>query len=320
MKKYFFPFFLTLSSLSALADEPFKIVIFADNGSTARAQEFERYLRSDVAPFNRMRAQDLQISVRTLTGEDNKMNCQRDAVVNRVMTCDSTFLQSQAGNAMAVAIPSTPFDAAVPMGSGGSVPVGSMNLPLDVMVHEMLHTAGVSDEYPYAAGEEQSRFCNPPVPSMNFAYFAPTPPYASDADARGKHGPPTVLWMPRILPATPVISDLNTLGTNLVGPRAGQQKIGLYPGGSCPPDSTGKDSWRPYDDSIMRRRSMVDPTVYPIYEQAFIDYIQPRLGRPLSLGRRTAADAARLAALEIEVNDPDVQILPDSATGAVSEE
>ena len=318
MKKTIFPLLFSLVTLTALADDPFRIVIFADSDATPRAQELERHIRANVPPFNRMSAQDLQIEVRTLRGEDNRMNCQRSATISRLMTCDENFLMGQAGNALPIALKSIPATDEA-MGSGGSVAVASTNLPINDVVHEMLHVAGMDDEYGYAAGAEQQAYCANPTPTTNFAYFAPQPPYASDGAARTRHAS-QVLWMSRILASTAVIQSATQLGSGSPVPVAGQQRIGLYPGDKCPPDpATGRVAWRPYVDSIMRRQQISDGTIYPVYEQAFVDYIQARSDRPLRLNRRTAADASRLAGLEVEVNDPAVQIVEPGAAPVSAE-
>ncbi len=319
MKKILFPLLLSLTSLPALAVDPFRIVIFADSGATARAQQLERHIRANVPPFNRIPAGQLQIEVRTLVGEDNKMNCQRHAVITRLMTCDDNFITREAGNALPIALKSIP-ETDEAMGSGGSVAVASTNLPLNDVVHEMLHVAGMDDEYGYTAGAEQQAYCANPTPTTNFAYFAPQPPYASDGAARTRHAS-QVLWMSRILASTAVIQSATQLGSGSPAPVDGQQRIGLYPGDKCPPDpATGRVAWRPYVDSIMRRQQISDGTIYPVYEQAFIDYIQARIDRPLSLNRRTASDSSRLAGLEVEVNDPAVQIIESAGGTPVSAE
>lgn len=308
--------FLLLSVVAQADDEPFKILIIADTGAASKATELQAFIRN-TPPFNRMRPEDLNISIRTLSAQENRMNCRADASITRNVTCDQGFLHRIQGReraSMAVALTSSPSDYG---GSGGQVPVGTINLPLQNFVHEMLHTAGLADEYPYETSDEQRRYCRGSRRKMNLAYFRDIPPYASDAAARSTHQR-DVPWMGRILASTPIINGTN-LGTN-IAQTEGSQQIGVYTGGPCPADRRGRRSWIPYRDSIMRQIDMADHNVYPLYEQAFIDYIQPRLGRPLRLRSRTAAERARLAALEIDIPDPQVQVFDPSSASGVSQE
>lgn len=309
MKLFLFSAFI---SFSALATEPFRIMIIADQDATGRANEFKTYLRQNVPPFNRMQDADLQIDIRTLSQAENNMNCQSTPGIERLVTCDSAFLQGIAGNSLAVAITSIPD---VNGGSGGGIPVGTTKLPFPMMVHEMLHTAGISDEYPYETSDEQTRYCGNPQATSNYAYFKPGPPYATEGEARTRHTP-DVRWMPRILAGTPIRPSAETLGTpeaSLLRP--GEQKIGLYRGGKCPPVD-GKESWRPYPNSIMRSQES-DPTVYPVYEQALVNYVRDRIGRDVPLRTRRPDDRTRLAALEVEIpvqNSVEISESADSST------
>ncbi len=195
-------FLLSFLSLSAIA-EPFKIVIIADQGAVTRAGEFQAHLMTQ-PPFNRMRAEDLQITVRTLSAtEAPRMNClsrhtsTEDA--RRLVTCDQRFLrriQRDEDASLAVAITSNPSYYG---GSGGQIPVGTINLPNHTLIHEMLHTCGVHDEYPYTDPAEQRRYCRGNSRDMNSAFFRDVPPYTSDPQARSRH-PRDVPWMARILP------------------------------------------------------------------------------------------------------------------------
>lgn len=306
-------FLLIMISLSAYAEGPFRIVIFADEGGTARARELETYLRQSVPPFNRMVAEDLSITVRTLRGEENQMNCQRDATISRLVTCNETYLHGLADRAMAVAITSVPTGEAG--GSGGAVPAATINLPLQTVVHEMLHTAGVADEYEYESQTEWDRFCSPAIPTMNFAFFAQVPPYASNDIARTMHGTPEhVRWMSRVLGSTPIING-SSLGTPERAIANGQQRIGVYKGGSCPRDEQGRESWRPYQNSLMKTQDG-DPTVYPIYEQAFINYASLQMGRSPRLRELSASDRTRIAAREVEIPLQNATLVPADAQGS----
>ena len=299
MKLCILYFSLLLPAFAIATETPFRIVIISDQAAGSRAEEFRTYLRRSVSPFNRMKDQDLSIEVRVLSAEENQLNCAADPAITRLVMCDAAFVQGIAGNALPVVITSVPHNPDEPGGSGGAIAVATTNLPFPTVVHEMLHVAGAADEYKYAPGEETEAYCTTLLSAGNFAYFKPQPPYASDPVARTTHAE-DVLWMPRILPSTLISISPNSLGTPTLAVGTSDQRIGLFRGGPCPPDSEGRESWRPYENSTMR--SLGVEGVQPIYEQIFVDYTRRLSGRDIPLTARSPEEVARFATSEIVIS------------------
>ncbi len=180
-----------------------------------------------------------------------------------------------------------------------------MSYPIQTMLHEMLHTYGMADEYHYSESEAEA-YCRRPQTQSNIAHFTDRPPYSSDLDARQRHEV-MVPWMGRINRG-----DLITQGRSLGSPMMnaiprGQQVLGLYRGGTC--DNAEIQSWRPYPNSIMRGYD--DDTIYPLYEDVIRQSIESQIGRRVQLAGTNITPPPPPAAVECQVDplngNPNIQ-------------
>lgn len=251
--------------------KPYKIVVYADAAAVARAKEFVTYLKKK-PPFSKM-DKNLVIDVVTMTKEE--MDCKtKYPEIPRLITCNHAHLTkklAEAGGNLSLAFTSNGSG-----GSGGNIPVATVDYPIQTMFHEMLHTYGLADEYNYSP-DEQKIYCSNPYSYGNIAYFKDFPPYSNDGAARAKHAS-EIPWYGGI-PASKLITTGTSLGSASGPIRIGSQTMGIYRGGSC--DSEKTLGWRPYDNSIMR--GYVDDTIYPLYEEIIVKNIESSIGRKLQL-------------------------------------
>ena len=278
---------LMISSLTWAKDkDPYKLLIVADEDAVKRAQEFKSYLTSKVPPFNKMKPEDLEIEIRTLSSStlkcsDNTVKDSRGKNLHKSALAECDSLQVANMQAKAEAHMAMIFTSKADGGSGGNIPVASTSYPLPTMLHEMLHTYGCADEYEYDK-RDSARLCTDELlkTQANIAVFEEKPPYNSDQKARRTHVF-DVPWMGDISSSTPIISG-SSLGTpaisDLTKVKKGKQTLGLYRGGYCNEKSS---SWRPYENSIMRGHE--DDTIYPLYEKVITKNIESKLGRKLEL-------------------------------------
>lgn len=266
---------VSLPSFGRDRNEPYKIVLISDEGSDTKANQFMAYLRTQ-PPFSQMAPEDLQITVRR--APPGAMNCRsphpETEESRRLVTCEQGALrriQRSERADFAVGITSTPSYYG---GSGGQIPVATTESPNHVLLHEMLHTYGLEDEYRYPSPQEVSRYCRPGDTGPNVAWFRDTPPYASDSAARTTHAG-DVPWIGRI-PGNMPITQLPALGSPSRPAGRGQQTIGLYPESNCP-ERNGVRSWKPYETSIMNGHT--DDFLYPIYADVVSARIRRSLGR-----------------------------------------
>jgi hypothetical protein len=311
MKNIFLISLFIFSSITMAAQNgPYKIVIVADENAAARAGQFSAYLRSQ-PPFNRIAPEDLQITIRSVA--NGSMNCaspNAGANEQRLVTCDQRFLrrvQRQEGGNFAVAITSFPSYYG---GSGGQIPAATTGSPDRVILHEMLHTYGCEDEYPYAVPDEANRYCRPGRPGPNMAFFGDIPPYASDAAARSTHAG-DVPWMGRIRSEMPITQGPALGSPSRPSVQRGQQQIGLHRGGNCP-DRDGKKSWKPYQTSIMNGHE--DDYVYPIYADIVTARIRRSLGREPRMLAAAAPQVVRPNEVTIESAIPENTSADDGDT------
>ena len=289
---------LMASAQATRRTEPYKLVIIADENSETRANQFITYLRTQ-PPFSQIASEDLQISV--TRAPPGAMNCQsphpETQESQRLVTCDQRALrriQRQQRANFAVAITSVP---AYYGGSGGQIPVGTVGAPDSVILHEMLHSYGLEDEYTYRSAAEIRRYCRPGNAGPNIAFFRDVPPYASDPAARVTHAS-EVPWMGRISADMP-ITQLPALGSPSRTVVRGGQQIGLYRGGNCPDAANGKKSWKPLETSIMNGHE--DDYVYPIYADVVSASIRRSLGRN---PRLITAAKGNVPGTEVRIDSP----------------
>ncbi len=205
-------------------------VIFTDEPSGATARETEQKLKEQ-PPFSLF---ELTFVIEIVPAA--KLGCHRDAEIERLLLVDTNFVTrrtAELGADQGMAICKTSFG-----GSGGNIPVASTEGG-DVwktLLHELLHTLGFGDEYPYSKSEAE-RFCTSRTPRANIAYIEPTNPYASDQAARTSHQS-AILWYGQILDQT-----LITHGTQLGTSTPARNVLGLFPAKTC--KEINIHTWKP---------------------------------------------------------------------------
>lgn len=277
MKSFLVLATLTFSSLVEAG--PYKIIVFADEGAVARAEEYKTYLLAK-PPFSEM-GENLNIEIKSLTKEE--MGCSKHATLDRIVTCNESDLlrkQSAEGGQLSVAFTS----AVTGGGAGGTIPVATIDYPIETMLHEMLHYYGINDEYAYETQAQFDAYCTPEARAKwpNSAFFNPAPPYTDDPGARSKHAS-AVGWMGSI-PADNLILNEGVLGSKSVAAAKGTQVMGLYAGGTC---EKVLGTWKPYGNSIMRSIGAgSDDTIYPYYANIIREKITAANTR-IARGERT---------------------------------
>jgi hypothetical protein len=267
MKKFTLLFFIS----TFVWAEPYKILIVSDSEALNKASQFKDYLLTK-PPFSKMKSRDLEIKIVSVSPRD--LGCGNTYPGSpRVILCDDARLgrmkaREEANLAMV-------FTSTASGGSGGAIPIASVDYPIQTMFHEMLHTYGCDDEYEYSESEAEI-YCQNPRSETNVAYFRDRPPYANDSSARSIHRR-DVPWMTSINTAT-LITQGPQLGSIIRSSRPGEQVLGVYRGGAC---EKKIPSWRPYPNSIMKGYS--DDTVYPLYEEIIVKSIESKIGRRLDL-------------------------------------
>lgn len=143
-------------------------------------------------------------------------------------------------------------------GGGGGDGVTIVNTPSSdslttIGLHEFMHAIGFADQYPYQSVCNADRFCNPtreelkekigrngygPFPRVaaNLVSLPDEAPYASDAQARNRHGS-QIPWFSKIKASTPIVTG-NQLGT----PK--KNVIGLFPARTCENTTEKMKLWR----------------------------------------------------------------------------
>ena len=260
---------LALSPM-ALAVDPYRLVLVSDAESMTKAQEFARYLR-ERAPFNRIPADQFEISFTTLTPD--QMDCGNNTpAAPRLVTCDEDAINREkrrvGGHAAAV------FTSRGSGGSGGQIAVASRDYPTSTMLHELLHVFGFADEYHYE-GFEVEHYCTPPREGPNVAIITPRPPYPTKEDALGRHSR-NIPWVGEIAAATPV-TESQQLGT----PSSYSQDIGLFEGSHCTNARGTRKIYRPYLNSIMK--SLNAGVIQPLYERRILEAMEGARGAPFNL-------------------------------------
>ena len=250
-------------------DGLYHIRFVVDDGSLERAKAFsELFLSHPVfAPFW------ARFSIEYLVADTERLNCRNDNPASpRSIRCDREYALSLGTSpAHLTAI----FTSRASGGSGGRVPIASLDYPLPTMLHELLHAWGLNDEYTYSASEAEYYCSNPKiVKGPNTASFSLPGPYSSDRDARAVLSD-RVPWLDAIvsLPVTGP-ADQNgmlTLGTQ---PSADDGSPGLFSGSNC---SLVRPSFRAYKaDTIMK--SLSSTWIPPVHSKAVLAVIGSAAG------------------------------------------
>lgn len=214
------------------------IVITTDQDSGQRANEVRRYLLR-TPPFSQM--ENLEVKV-VKVNNSRDLSCAGGAHgIDRLVTCRSSELASlalQHGADRLVHITSNIKYG----GSGGQFAVANSGLPNAMVMHELLHTLGLCDEYKYSAADAQI-YCPHIKTAANVAVFKSVPPYASDEVAKRQHGS-DIPWFGQIERTTPIVT-----GTQLGTPNP--DKIGVFAAGVCSEAKPPVETWKPGSKSTV---------------------------------------------------------------------
>ena len=248
----------------APADGFYHIRFVADARSMARAHEYANLLLGHPA-FASVSA---RFSIEYVEGNAELMKCGNTVPQSpRIITCDTRYILSL--STVPVHLTAV-FTSRGSGGSGGTVPIVSIDYPLPVMLHEMLHAWTLQDEYTYS-DSEAAYYCRSPkiLKAPNTASFTARETYKSDAEALNTHWK-DIPWADSIgIPVTFSSSTVNGAALLLGTPKTtamGWMEPGLYPGSNC---SRKMPSFRPYDvDTIMKTLSTT--LIPPIHKKAVL--------------------------------------------------
>lgn len=223
----------------------YKISVYTDQVSKSKANEVVKLFKATY-PFNQF---DIEIEIVRATAE--QLNCKTDASIERLVNCDSKFVRSDSLKR----ISDQAFivrDMNKYGGSGGGIPVMTTHSPVNVMLHEYLHTLGFSDEYTYSASEA-AVYCSKNMKTANMVIINPLDSYKSDSEARSIHSS-AIPWF-KSIKRTTLITHSKLLGTaNVTGyaainnssePAAIGMTTGLYKGHTCDKALPKLVSWHP---------------------------------------------------------------------------
>jgi hypothetical protein len=243
-------------------DGYYHIRFVADSQSMARAREFADLLLNHPA----FASVSGRFRIEYLEGNADLMKCGNNVPQSpRIINCDTQYILSL--GTVPVHLTAV-FTSRGSGGSGGAVPIVSIDYPLPVMLHEMLHVWTLQDEYTYSDTEAEY-YCKSAnvLKAPNTSSFATRENYQSDAAALSSHWK-DIPWADSIrTPVTTSSATLNgsslVLGTPLT--TAGMEP-GLYPGSNC---SLKMPSFRPYNvDTIMKTLSTT--LIPPIHQKAVL--------------------------------------------------
>lgn len=248
----------------APADGFYHIRFVADAQSLARAHEFADLLLGHPA----FASVSSRFRIEYKMGDADLMKCGNTVPQSpRIITCNTRYILSL--STVPVHLTAV-FTSRGSGGSGGAVPIVSIDYPLPVMLHEMLHAWTLQDEYTYS-DSEAAYYCKSPriLKSPNTASFTARKTYQSDAEALITHWK-DISWADSIrIPVTFSSSTVNgaalLLGTHKTT-AMGLMEPGLYPGSNC---SRKMPSFRPYDvNTIMKTLSTT--LIPPIHQKAVL--------------------------------------------------
>lgn len=240
----------------------YHIRFVADAQSMARAHEYTDLLLSHPA----FASVSGRFRIDYVEGDADLMKCGNTVPQSpRIITCDTQYILSLS----TVPVHMTAvFTSRGSGGSGGAVPIVSIDYPLPVMLHEMLHAWTLQDEYTYSDSEAEYYCKNPRIlKAPNTASFATQETYPSDGEALSSHWK-DIPWADSIqAPVTTSSATVNGAALVLGTPKTtGGMEPGLYPGSNC---SRKLPSFRPYNvDTIMKTLSTT--LIPPIHQKAVL--------------------------------------------------
>jgi hypothetical protein len=261
---------LLISSLGFINSAyAYKFVIFTDETTSNTSEGVADALKTTY-PFS-----SLNIEVEIVRVKHDELNCNKQVQDIEVsIICDNSlqFQKSakEMGGDQALIVKSSD----VFKGSGGQVPIITSDADPRTMIHEYLHTIGLSDEYQYSASEAQI-YCKDKKSAPNTAYIKPQEPYAGDAAARSIHGK-DIPWFGDIKPETKITTSNGTiLGTGVIPDKKGSQ-VNQTPDPLILKEPTGL-----YRGIVCDLMVPPMPTWHPGGATTIMRFVQDGLGAPL---------------------------------------
>jgi|GEM_PF-5835561 len=261
---------------------PYRMRLVADAGAMNRAAEFTDLFLGHEA-FAGIKD---GLLLERVEGDLGRMNCRNDVPESpRIIRCDAEYILSLGtGPAHVTAV----FTSRGVGGAGGAMPIASINYPAITMLHELLHTWTLNDEYQYSQSEADF-YCSEPsiLKGPNNTSLQARDSYESEEEAVRLHGGDIPWLADALLPITaPGFAGARKLGTQLsLGDR---EKPGLFSGANC---SRKTPSFRPYGpDTIMRTLSA--DWIPAIHRKAVLAEIAKAAGWPRAFSPRQSAGPA----------------------------
>lgn len=264
---------------SSLRVQPYKFLILADSGAISQAEEFVSLMKR-TAPFNQMGKQ-IVFEIKTI--DPKKMNCKSGcSSIQRLICCDIDYALKEAAPAHAHRVLIATSTATG--GAGGRVAIAGTGYPPSTLLHELLHTYGLDDEYEYTISEAKQYCQGRGARSANVVSIRPREPYASDEQARALHGS-EIPWFGEIQAPTLITSGTD-LGTTpmaswkrVFASAERRMTVGLYEGGSC---NRVIPTWKPYfEDNIMKNLSEV--VIPPLHTRVILETMASERGGEIQL-------------------------------------
>lgn len=263
----------------------FAVIVDGDPKTAEKAAKFIEYMKG-LEPFSRMGD---QLVFRVVESTVEKLDCRNnDPISERVIHCN----KAETGKlGVSVGAHRTiVFTSKGSGGAGGSIPVASLDYSLPTMLHEIMHSYGFGDEYPYTVLSELKAFCKSPNPRLNRAIFEPLVYYASSNEAKVIHAG-DFGWSGEIAKNTEITTG-SSLGTAPgVYPEG---TVGLFHAAMCegPKTSDGKPkyaewtpmhSWKPLNQNTIMNHDYAKPPVPPLYAKWVVSRMSSERGAPITL-------------------------------------
>lgn len=256
------------------ADGYYHIRFVADAPAMARAREFTELLLTHDA-FATVKD---RFRIEYIAGDAALMNCRNDLPQSpRIIRCNMDYILSLGTSPTHM---TAVFTSRGSGGAGGAVTIASIDYPLPAMLHEMLHTWGLQDEYIYSQSEADF-YCGygKILKAPNTSAFAVMETYGSDAEAGNRHRE-DIPWFDYIRAPITALDENAPAAAGVARLQLGTPKApgfmgpGLYQGSNC---SRKLPSFRPYGfDTIMKTLSTT--RIPPIHQKAVLKAIAKAAG------------------------------------------
>jgi hypothetical protein len=251
-------------------DGYYHIRFIIDDKSQKYSRDFEKMFLNHEA-FASIRN---RFRIEYIVGDIDKMKCGNNTPESpRIISCDKNYITSLGTSPVHM---TGVFTSRGSGGAGGSLPIMSIDYPLLGMLHEMLHTWGLQDEYTYSKSEADY-YCkySSILKAPNTTAFLTLENYTSNANARTHHWN-DIPWIRDI--QTPITTSSGTVSTTIndsplmMGTPITSEDMepGLYSGSNC---SRKLPSFRAYKiDTVMKTFS--SSLIPPIHQKAVLKAIR----------------------------------------------